>query len=185
FFRILTKSYWRKITVACNNILAFENLIQVPTGIDYEIPSGTTTYYVAVNTDNLDISAVPGKYPTSNIGNICRGKELSGEVELYEIRVSGYLNYSVSVKCLKSSNNFVVNTPLTENPGCISSSSMLPISADDINNKLPYIVIGYLPVKPVNLEVEVALTDINLDSPQEINGNYFIVVRGIFNIYLK
>lgn len=171
--------------MACNNILSFENLIQVPTGIDYEIPSGTTTYYVAVNTDNLDISAIPGKYPTSNIGSVCPGKELSGEVELYEIRVSGYLNYSVSVKCLKSSNNFVVNTPLTENPGCISSNSILPISTDYINNKLPYLVIGYLSVKPATIEIEVALTDINLDELQEINGSYFIVVRGIFNIYLK
>lgn len=168
--------------MTCNNILAFENLIEVPKDIDYEIKPGAAYYYVAVNTDDLEILPEPVKYSSGNIVSICPGKNIPGEAELDEIRVSGYLNYSISVKCLKSSDNFIINTTQTESQGCISVNSILPITSEDIYNKLPYIVVGYLPPNTGNIKIQVELTEIKIASKEEINGNYFIVVQGKFKI---
>lgn len=167
----------------CNNIINFENLIPVPDGIEYSISKDQIKYSVAANTDNLEQDLQQGQYPVENITTICPNQQIKGNVNLYEIRVSGYLTYSVSVKCLVSSDNFEISTFYTDINGWVSQSGVLPIESDGENdNKLPYMVVGYSVKNPATTNINVALVDLIVDPPVEISGNKVILVKGSFEI---
>ncbi|MGL6105179.1 hypothetical protein [Romboutsia sp.] len=169
--------------MSCNNIVTFENLIPIPNGLEYVVPSGETTFYVAVNTDDLKPAPHLGKYNIEDVNNICPNKSVNGFVDLYEIRVSGYLTYSISVKCLASSINFTTNVSSTQKKGCISQSSILPMSSPGLDSTtLPYVVTKYSADNSTDINVKVSLLDISIDSPIVIDGNSVVILRGSFKI---
>ncbi len=167
----------------CNNIISFENLIPIPSGIDYSIPSGQIKFSVAVNTDNLEITTKEGEYPIENSDLICPNKLVKGNVDLYQIRVSGYLNYSISVKCLQSSENFNVEVPFTDVNGWVSQSSTLPLFSEEaLGIKTPYLITGYNATGSTSYNIIVTLTTLIVEEPVVINDNKVILVKGSFTI---
>lgn len=169
--------------MSCNNIVTFENLIPIPNGLEYEALSGENNYYVAVNTKELKPIAHLGKFTLDDINSGCENKSVIGTVDLYEIRVSGYLTYSISIKCLVSSSNFITNIQGSENKGCISQDSILPMNSQGLDGvTLPYVVTKYSGYKPSEINVTVSLIDISVDEPIIINGNAVVIVRGAFKI---
>ena len=172
--------------MSCKNTIMFENLIQIPMGISYTADIPRENFYMAINSDNIQITF--NKFEQSNyIENICEMKPVKAKVQLYEIRVSGYLVYSISVKCLENNNlKCISQTQSTEGiiTGCVCDSSILSLqSVDENNNIVPYLIIGYLASNPSDLCVEVSLEDVYIETQNEYsNSNEFILVKGLLKI---
>lgn len=169
----------------CTNIIEFENLIPVPIGLEYSLSNDKIKYSVAVNTDKLEVTTNIEQHQVEGIKKICTDKEIKGKVNLYETRVSGYLTYSVSVKCLKSSENFEVTALYTDKSGWISDSSILPIYSQGENNtKLPYMLTGYSANDPNPINVKVSLIQIIQEEiiVEPSTDVEFILVKGKFEI---
>ena len=180
----------------CKNYMSFSGTILLPEGIDTVIDDlnesamltdDPINALVAVNTEHLNItSELVEKEVDVAAGGICEGKELKAKALVYEIRISGYLVYSIGAEVLKSSANFDIVSELTDdnfdsvdsvekdyvqvrNVGCASLVDILALSAENENGvKLPYLIVGVSKEDPKDYEIEVSLVD--LDIYPVING---------------
>lgn len=174
----------------CNNIIKFENLIKTPLELEY---FDNNAYAIVANTDNLYINIVPVEYPVSDITQICdSGKLVSGTVTVNEVRVSGYLVYSVATDSLFSHNPNLQIDPTLSNvvqAGWLSNSAVIPISSSNQELEIvPYMVVGNISPSdpnPTDLDIKVVLKKLDRKFIINESGSTLILLEGEFEISIK
>lgn len=169
--------------MSCNNTIPFESLIKIPKDFKYTQYNSQYIYNVCVNTDNLLIDLVSDMIDYEDQNIICPNKVISGKVELYEARVSGYLSVSLSVKCLKSSANFVIEDQRSLYTGYVTETfTLVPSFINEQGVKVNYVIANYHQSKVASILPLVKLKSIDLSSYIDEYDNEFILVSGNFEI---
>ena len=169
--------------MSCNNTIPFESLIKIPKDFKYIQYNSQYIYNVCVNTDNLLVDLVSNMIDYEDQNIICPNEIISGKVELYEARVSGYLAVSLSVKCLKSSANFKIEAQRSLDTGYVTETfTLVPSFINEQGVKVNYVVANYHQSKVDSIIPLVKLKSIDLSSYTDEYNNEFILVSGNFEI---
>lgn len=174
----------------CNNTIEFKNLIKTPLELEY---FNNNAYAIVANTDNLHVNVVPVEYPVSGITQLCQSGELvSGTVTFNEVRVSGYLVYSLATDSLFSHNpNLEIDKSLSNvvQAGWLSSYDVIPISSRNQQLILmPYMVVKNIPLSepiPTDSDIKVVLTKLDQRDVLNESGSTLILLEGEFEIIIK
>lgn len=171
--------------MSCNNTISFENLVKTPIGLGY---SDNNKYSATINTDNLHLQVVPVE--SSAQASVCgTGSSIVGKAMMSEIRVSGYLIYSISVDALNISDSKFSIDPNLNNvskAGWLSDASILPISSyNSTKVEVPYIVVKYQSLsapQPTDDNIMVTLTKLDTKYTVDEKGITLILLEGEFVI---
>ena len=145
------------------------------------------SYDVVAETKNLNISLVPYQ-ESDNVNVECDEVEsIPVKIKLNEVRVSGYLLYSIAIDAIKKSENFSINTTQTERfitKGWLQEDSMIPVESKTGEQ---YIIIGYvsdLDLTPQDIKINVNLTNLKIKEKIEDGTNVMFLLNGVFEIVL-
>lgn len=172
--------------MSCQNKISFENLVKIPLGLKYK--KNTENLSMVANTENLNISLEPYNTDSKTEAIICdKAQQLNIKIKLMEIRLSGYLVYSVMADAIDKSENFHISPKLgttVVTQGWASESAVLPIVQDKNQS---YIVIGYVQdekLKAEDIKVNIYVNDVHVDQVIKYGDNVDLLLKGELEIKL-